>query len=294
MRDFSGFVREPGARRLPCPPERERKIVEEWAAQLARFYDALRAEGLSRRRGLDASCSVRFPTGPPSATSLLDAEPVAARFAQHARRAGGRRTTRAVVSRVRESSPRDSPRPARAACGCSSRIRLQRHRHPDAGHLPRRQRRHLHRRARGAAAALARPASPIGSSASVTSTRPSRPTTSCRTTCPPISIASSASSDARRAGDVHLLVRHAAHRRHPAGDPRHAGHTVAVPGAARRTGAWADFYRAEGEIGAEHDDRPERLAVAATLRAAIQPWSGKTLRLGWTGDALHHRRRDAA
>ena len=45
MRDFKGLVREQVSS-LALPPERERKIVEEWAAQLEDVYDALLADGL--------------------------------------------------------------------------------------------------------------------------------------------------------------------------------------------------------------------------------------------------------
>ena len=46
MRDFKAFVREHVAA-LGLPPDREQKIVDEWAAELEDTYDGLRAGGLS-------------------------------------------------------------------------------------------------------------------------------------------------------------------------------------------------------------------------------------------------------
>ncbi|HEY7502402.1 MAG TPA: ABC transporter permease [Vicinamibacterales bacterium] len=46
MRDFHSFVRSHVAP-LALPPNREQKIVEEWAAELEELYDALRAQNLS-------------------------------------------------------------------------------------------------------------------------------------------------------------------------------------------------------------------------------------------------------
>ena len=44
MRDFRAFVRSQVAP-LALPPDREQKIVDEWAAQIEDIYDALRARG---------------------------------------------------------------------------------------------------------------------------------------------------------------------------------------------------------------------------------------------------------
>ena len=46
MRDFKAFVQEQ-LEPLALPAERERKIVEEWGAQLEEAYEALVAGGLS-------------------------------------------------------------------------------------------------------------------------------------------------------------------------------------------------------------------------------------------------------
>jgi hypothetical protein len=46
MRDFKPFVRERVAT-LGLPPDREQKIVDEWAAALEDTYDGLRADGLT-------------------------------------------------------------------------------------------------------------------------------------------------------------------------------------------------------------------------------------------------------
>jgi predicted permease len=78
MRDFKAFVRERVAP-LALPPARERKIVEEWAAQLEELYDELRAGGLSDE---EAWAAVLDQGGDweELGRELLDAEPALTRF----------------------------------------------------------------------------------------------------------------------------------------------------------------------------------------------------------------------
>src|SRR5262245_26307270 len=96
MRDFQAFVRAHVAR-LDLPPARERKIVEEWAAQLEDVYDALRAGGLGDD---DAWSEVQGQVrrGEILDDALLDEEPAAPWLAPLARRPAVRRTLRAVMA----------------------------------------------------------------------------------------------------------------------------------------------------------------------------------------------------
>ena len=59
MRDFKAFVREHVAA-LGLPPDREQKIVDEWAAELEETYD-----GLLRRRPLGRGGVARDPASDP-------------------------------------------------------------------------------------------------------------------------------------------------------------------------------------------------------------------------------------
>ena len=99
MRDFQAFVRT-HVGPLALPPDREQKIVDEWAAQLEDLYDALRADGLSDE---DAWLAMRrqVEAGQALDDRLLDGEPVL-RLAQAQRRPGAARWLREAAVRVRE------------------------------------------------------------------------------------------------------------------------------------------------------------------------------------------------
>ena len=101
MRDFKGLVREQVSS-LALPPERERKIVEEWAAQLEDVYDALLADGLGDAEAW-SELQRQIPEWTALRRELLDAEPVITRLAhhEHGPLAGDRK--RRLVSRFRES-----------------------------------------------------------------------------------------------------------------------------------------------------------------------------------------------
>jgi putative ABC transport system permease protein len=99
MPDFQAFVRA-HIGRLGLPPDREDKIVDEWAVQLEDLYDALRADGQSDeeawreiRRQVDA--------GEALGARLLDGEPVL-RLAHTQRSPGTARVLREAAARVRE------------------------------------------------------------------------------------------------------------------------------------------------------------------------------------------------
>jgi predicted permease len=87
---------------LELPPERERKVVEEWAAQLEEVYDALVAEGLTDADAW-ANLQRQVPDWNALGRELLDAEPAITRLVHpgHPPLPGG--TKRAVVSSLRES-----------------------------------------------------------------------------------------------------------------------------------------------------------------------------------------------
>ena len=172
------------------PPDRERKIVEEWAAQLEEVYDALVAEGLSDDEAW-SEMQRQIPDWAALGDELLDAEPVIARLAQPTRAARRRRgSARAGDAAARELTSGLAGDLHAEHEAARQGSRLHRDGHSDARHLPRRQRRHLHRRPLGAVAAACPCPMPIASSASAMSTRRSRPTTSCPTTCPPTSTGS--------------------------------------------------------------------------------------------------------
>lgn len=86
MPDFKRFVRGEIAR-LDLPPEREQKIVEEWAAQLEEIYDALRADGLSEDEAW-RELRHQLPDAHAVGGELLDAEPAIVRLALSAQRDG--------------------------------------------------------------------------------------------------------------------------------------------------------------------------------------------------------------
>ena len=101
MRDFQAFVRDRVAR-LHLPPDHERKIVEEWAAQLEDVYDALRAGGL---REDDAWSEVQRQVrrGEVRTDALLEEGPAARWLPPVARRPAVRRRLRAAAARLRDS-----------------------------------------------------------------------------------------------------------------------------------------------------------------------------------------------
>jgi putative ABC transport system permease protein len=99
MRDFQTFVRT-HVGPLALPPDREQKIVDEWAAQLEDLYEALRADGLSDE---DAWLAMRrqVEAGQALDDRLLDGEPVL-RLAQAQPGPGTARWLRLAAVRIRE------------------------------------------------------------------------------------------------------------------------------------------------------------------------------------------------
>jgi len=79
MRDFKAFVRGEVAR-LGLPPQREQKIVDEWADQLEEIYLGLRADGLSDHEAW-RELQRQVPDWHALSAELLDAEPVILRLA---------------------------------------------------------------------------------------------------------------------------------------------------------------------------------------------------------------------
>ena len=189
-----------------CPADRERKVVEEWAAQLEDAYDALSRRRRSRTKTRGASCSATCRTGTRSADELLDAEPVLLRSPLEPRASvrARRDAARRRVRHARNADGRTSPRSPLGSPAARQGARLQRHDHPDARGLPGRQRRGLHCRARGAAAAACPCPSPIASSASATSIRRSRPNDILSSDVPSYFDRLAGRDRARSAGDVHV------------------------------------------------------------------------------------------
>jgi len=99
MPDFQSFVRQ-HLPQLGLSPERERKIVEELAAQLEDAYDALRSGGLSDDEAW-RELQRQVPDGGAIADALLDAEPAVVRLAQPERGRLGR-VLRTLASAGRE------------------------------------------------------------------------------------------------------------------------------------------------------------------------------------------------
>ncbi len=151
MRDFRTFVRAHVAP-LALAPEREQKIVEEWAAQLEEIYDALRADGLSDDEAWsDIEQQVR--SGTLLSDRLLDDALEVAWLAETPahRPRGSNRCAPGVLRTVRRqlrevARDRTLARPARQWSPAHQEPRLQRHRRADAGDLPWRQRRDLYSR----------------------------------------------------------------------------------------------------------------------------------------------------
>jgi putative ABC transport system permease protein len=101
MRDFKAFVREQLAP-LALPPDRERKIVEEWAAQIEEVYDALISDGLSDEDAW-SELQRQIPDWKVLRGELLDAEPVILRLANPQRAPLAGNTKRTLVSTIREN-----------------------------------------------------------------------------------------------------------------------------------------------------------------------------------------------
>jgi hypothetical protein len=71
MPDFKTFVRG-HISRLGLPPDREQKIVEEWATQLEEIYEGFRAEGfVEGRRVARAAASAPRATADLMRTAAL-------------------------------------------------------------------------------------------------------------------------------------------------------------------------------------------------------------------------------
>jgi putative ABC transport system permease protein len=101
MRDFKAFVREQVSP-LALPPGRERKIVEEWAAQIEEAYDVLVAGGLSDEEAW-SELQREVPDWNALGGELLDAEPAVLRLANPARGPLPGRTKTRIVATIREN-----------------------------------------------------------------------------------------------------------------------------------------------------------------------------------------------
>lgn len=100
MRDFKRFVHE-HLSTLALPRERERKIVEELAAQIEESYDSFVARGLSDEEAWN-EVQRQIPDWKTLGDELLEAEPVIVRLAQPERGPLAGATKRTLVSRLRE------------------------------------------------------------------------------------------------------------------------------------------------------------------------------------------------
>jgi predicted permease len=100
MRDFKSFVRQHVAR-LALPADRERKIVEEWAAQLEEAYEGLRADGLPDDEAW-RELQRQVPDWNALGGELLDAEPVLLRLANAEGGPLASHRGRAVLTAIRE------------------------------------------------------------------------------------------------------------------------------------------------------------------------------------------------
>jgi predicted permease len=101
MRDFKAFVQQQVAF-LPLSPERERKVVEEWAAQLEDAYEALRADGLPDEEAW-RELQRQVPDWRALGAELLDVEPLLLRMTHADPGPLGSRTGRTVVTAIRET-----------------------------------------------------------------------------------------------------------------------------------------------------------------------------------------------
>lgn len=101
MPDFKAFVQQHVAS-LALPPDRERKIVEEWAAQLEDAYDALRADGRSDDEAWN-ELQRDVPDWTALGVELLDTEPTILRLANRDRGSRAARTARAAIVAIREA-----------------------------------------------------------------------------------------------------------------------------------------------------------------------------------------------
>ena len=99
MPDFIRFVRQHIAP-LTLSPEREQKIVDEWAAQLEDLYDALRAAGRSDEAAW-REVQRQVIAGQAFGDFLLDGEPVLQRLAQVQRSPIARRSLSAAARGLR-------------------------------------------------------------------------------------------------------------------------------------------------------------------------------------------------
>lgn len=100
MPDFRSFVRRHVAR-LALPADRERKVVEEWAAQLEDLYEGLRADGLSDEQAW-RELQHQVPDWNALGRELLGGEAVPLRLANADRGPLASRGGRAVVTVIRQ------------------------------------------------------------------------------------------------------------------------------------------------------------------------------------------------
>src|SRR5919106_503350 len=100
MRDFKAFVREQVSP-LALPPGRERKIVEEWAAQIEEAYEARIADGLPDEEAW-RELQRQIPDWNALGGELLDAEAVFVKLANPQRGPLRGGTKRSIVSTIRE------------------------------------------------------------------------------------------------------------------------------------------------------------------------------------------------
>jgi predicted permease len=114
MPDYREFVRRHVAP-LALPPDREQKIVDEWAAQLEEIYDALRAGG---RSDAEAWSEVQRQVAdwPALSGELLDDEPALVRLALASSGAQAPPSLRRAITRLRETLTIGVMRDLRAGC----------------------------------------------------------------------------------------------------------------------------------------------------------------------------------
>ena len=113
MPDFKAFVQQHVAH-LGLPGDRERKVVDEWAAQLEDIYEAFRADGRSPDEAWHA-VQRQVPDWDALGGELLEAEPVLRLIAPPDRGPVATRSRRAAFAALREASTSGLVRDFRSA-----------------------------------------------------------------------------------------------------------------------------------------------------------------------------------
>ena len=113
MRDFRVVVRQHVAP-LALSPQREQKIVDEWAAQLEEIYDGLRADGRTDEEAW-AELQRQISDWNALTDQLLDEEPALLRMATAPRTSSVRATWGAAIKALRENLTAGTLRDVRAS-----------------------------------------------------------------------------------------------------------------------------------------------------------------------------------